>query len=87
MTQMCLYTGFDIQMKGPDLPSGNLNGTQTKASSNSYRTIQTKPGTARSADIFVDPKSIYRFRVIPKARITEGEPSEVHRIGPGMVKC
>ncbi|XP_062279155.1 V-set and immunoglobulin domain-containing protein 10-like [Scomber scombrus] len=78
-----VVTGFDIQMKGPDLPSGNLNGTQTKASSNRYRTIQTKPGTARSADIFVDPKSIYRFRVIPKARMTEGEPSEVHRIGPG----
>ncbi|XP_053182873.1 V-set and immunoglobulin domain-containing protein 10-like [Scomber japonicus] len=78
-----VVTGFDIQMKGPDLPSGNLNGTQTKANSNSYRTIQTKPGTARSADIFVDPKSIYRFRVIPKARLTDGEPSEVHRIGPG----
>lgn len=87
MTHMCLYTGFDIQMKGPDLPSGNLNGTQRKASSNKYRIIQMKPGTARSTDIFVDPKSTYRFRVIPKAGITEGEPSEVHKTGPGIVKC
>ncbi|XP_041650075.1 V-set and immunoglobulin domain-containing protein 10-like [Cheilinus undulatus] len=79
-----LVTGFDIQMKGPDLLSENQNGTRTKGNSDRFKTIQQKPGPARSADIFVlDPKLTYRFRVIPKARLTEGEPSEVHRIGPG----
>ncbi|XP_042278626.1 V-set and immunoglobulin domain-containing protein 10-like isoform X1 [Thunnus albacares] len=79
-----VVTGFDIQMKGPDLLSGNRNGNQTKGNSNRYRTIQKKPGSARSADIFVlNPKSTYWFRVIPRARMTEGEPSEVQRIGPG----
>ncbi|XP_070767481.1 V-set and immunoglobulin domain-containing protein 10-like [Enoplosus armatus] len=78
-----VVTGFDIQMKGPDLLSKNRNGTQTRGSSNRFHTIQQKPGTDRSADIFVlDPNLTYRFRVIPKARMTEGEPSEVHRIGP-----
>ncbi|KAM9852069.1 V-set and immunoglobulin domain-containing protein 10-like [Aulostomus maculatus] len=79
-----IVTGFDIQMKGPDLLSGTPNGTRSKGSSNGYRTIQMKPGAARSTDIFVlDPESTYRFRIIPRARMTEGEPSEVHRIGPG----
>eukprot|EP00064_Thunnus_orientalis_P006522 superscaffoldBa00000682_g6540 len=79
-----VVTGFDIQMKGPDLLSGNRNGNQTKGNSNRYRTIQKKPGSARSADIFVlNPKSTYWFRIIPRARMTEGEPSEVQRIGPG----
>ncbi|XP_071325746.1 V-set and immunoglobulin domain-containing protein 10-like isoform X2 [Trachinotus anak] len=79
-----VVTGFDIQMKGPDLLSENRNGTQTRGTSNKYRTIQKKPGSARSTDIFVlDPDLTYRFRVIPKALMTEGEPSEVQRIGPG----
>ncbi|XP_071782744.2 V-set and immunoglobulin domain-containing protein 10-like isoform X1 [Centroberyx gerrardi] len=79
-----VVTGFDIQMKGPDLLSDNHNGSQTKGGSNEYRSIQRKPGSARSADVSVlDPKSIYRFRVIPRAGMTEGEPSETHRIGPG----
>ncbi|XP_044064303.1 V-set and immunoglobulin domain-containing protein 10-like isoform X2 [Siniperca chuatsi] len=79
-----VVTGFDIQMKGPDLLNKNRNGTQTRGSSNSFHTIQQKPGSDRSADIFdLDPNLTYRFRVIPKARMTEGEPSEVHRIGPG----
>ncbi|XP_069559879.1 V-set and immunoglobulin domain-containing protein 10-like isoform X1 [Brachyistius frenatus] len=78
-----VVTGFDIQMKGPDLLSKNSNATPTKGSPNRYRTIQQKPGSARSADVFVlDPNLTYRFRVIPKARLTEGEPSGVHRIGP-----
>uniref|UniRef100_UPI0037E79187 V-set and immunoglobulin domain-containing protein 10-like n=1 Tax=Semicossyphus pulcher TaxID=241346 RepID=UPI0037E79187 len=81
-----IVTGFDIQMKGPDLLSKNHQQTdpQTKGRSKRFQTIQQKPGSARSADIFVlDPQSTYRFRVVPKARMTEGEPSEVHRIGPG----
>ncbi|KAM9310185.1 V-set and immunoglobulin domain-containing protein 10-like [Pholidichthys leucotaenia] len=76
-----VVTGFDIQMKGPDLLS--TDGI-SKRSLNTYRTIQQKPGSARSADIFgLDPDLTYRFRIIPKARFTDGEPSKVHRIGPG----
>ncbi|XP_018555474.1 V-set and immunoglobulin domain-containing protein 10-like [Lates calcarifer] len=79
-----VVTGFDIQMKGPNLPSENHNGSQIRGSSNKYRTIQLKPGSARSADVFnLDPDSTYRFRVVPKARITEGKPSEVQILGPG----
>ncbi|XP_030606517.1 V-set and immunoglobulin domain-containing protein 10-like [Archocentrus centrarchus] len=77
-----VLTGFDIQMKGPDLLS--VNPPHTKGSLNGYRTIQQKPGSARSTDIFfLDPKLTYWFRVIPKARMTEGEPSQIHRTGPG----
>ncbi|KAM4580830.1 V-set and immunoglobulin domain-containing protein 10-like [Odontesthes bonariensis] len=80
-----VVTGFDIQMKGPDLLNKNGNATHIKDSSNGFRTIQQKPGSARSTDIFVlDPNLTYRFRVIPKARMTDGEPSKVHRIGPGL---
>ncbi|KAI3361269.1 hypothetical protein L3Q82_013450 [Scortum barcoo] len=83
-----IVTGFDIQMKGPDLRSRNHNATLPRGNSNSFHTIQQKPGSARSADIFVlDPNLSYRFRVIPKARMTEGEPSAVHRIGPGTAYC
>ncbi|XP_072249886.1 V-set and immunoglobulin domain-containing protein 10-like [Leuresthes tenuis] len=79
-----VVTGFDIQMKGPDILNKNGNDTHFKGSSNGYRTIQQKPGSARSTDIFVlDPNLTYRFRVIPKARLTNGKPSEVHGIGPG----
>lgn len=75
---MCFWVeGFDVQMKGPELEGGKRN-------SDEYRTIQQKPGSARSADIFpLEPKSTYKFRVIPAARTTTGEPTEVHRIGPG----
>lgn len=79
------WEGFDVQMKGPDLVPEIRNSTQTRATSNEYRTVQQKPGSARSADVFLlDPDLTYRFRVVPKARLTDGEPSEVHRIGPGM---
>ncbi|XP_073341870.1 V-set and immunoglobulin domain-containing protein 10-like [Pagrus major] len=79
-----VVTGFDIQMKGPDLLTDNSNGTQTRSGSNKFRTIQHHPGSARSVDIVnLDPKSTYRFRVIPKALMTEGEPSDVRRLGPG----
>ncbi|AWO96251.1 putative V-set and immunoglobulin domain-containing protein 10-like [Scophthalmus maximus] len=79
-----IVTGFDVQMKGPDLVPEIRNSTQTRATSNEYRTVQQKPGSARSADVFLlDPDLTYRFRVVPKARLTDGEPSEVHRIGPG----
>uniref|UniRef100_H3C2J1 Uncharacterized protein n=1 Tax=Tetraodon nigroviridis TaxID=99883 RepID=H3C2J1_TETNG len=40
--------------------------------------------SARSADVFhLNPNLTYWFRIIPKARLTEGEPSKVLRIGPG----
>lgn len=78
--------GFDVQMKGPKIPGQNL--IVGPGSSNDYYTILRKPGSARSADIStLDPKRTYRFRVIPKARTTEGEPSEVHRISPGAVSA
>lgn len=78
-----IVTGFDIQMKGPDLLSSNDDGIP-KGGSKDYRIIQQKPAYARNADVFfLDPDSTYRFRIIPKARLTDGEPSKVHRIGPG----
>ncbi|KAL7393980.1 hypothetical protein ABVT39_018762 [Epinephelus coioides] len=80
-----VVTGFDVQKKGPDLLSKHGNGINTKGSSNKFKTIQQKPGSARSADIFVlDPDLTYWFRIIPRALMTEGAPSEVHRIGPGV---
>ncbi|XP_007553872.1 V-set and immunoglobulin domain-containing protein 10-like isoform X1 [Poecilia formosa] len=79
-----LVTGFDIQMKGPDLLSHSGGYSVPKRSSKEYRIIQQKPGYARSTDVFLlDPDMTYRFRIIPKARLTDGEPSKVHRIGPG----
>ncbi|XP_027867964.1 V-set and immunoglobulin domain-containing protein 10-like [Xiphophorus couchianus] len=79
-----VVTGFDIQMKGPDLLSHGGDYSVPKRSSKEYRIIQQKPGYARSADVFLlNPDMTYRFRIIPKARLTDGEPSEVHRIGPG----
>lgn len=74
-------------MKGPDLLSKNRNAPLTKSSSNVYRTIQQKPGSARSTDIFfLDPKLTYWFQVIPKARMTNGEPSKSQRVGPGIAQ-
>ncbi|KAF1388266.1 hypothetical protein PFLUV_G00088410 [Perca fluviatilis] len=75
-----VVTGFDIQMKGPDL----LGKNHTQTSLDQFYTIQHEPGTNRSADIFIlDPNLTYMFRIIPKALMTEGDPSAVHRIGPG----
>ncbi|KAG7476098.1 V-set and immunoglobulin domain-containing protein 10-like [Solea senegalensis] len=77
-----VVTGFDVQMKGPDLLSPS--SVQTQRAPVQYRTIQQRPGSARKTDVSVlDPKRTYRFRVVPRARTTEGEPSEVQRIGPG----
>ncbi|XP_017279217.1 V-set and immunoglobulin domain-containing protein 10-like [Kryptolebias marmoratus] len=79
-----IVTGFEIQMKGPPLMSKNGKSVNTKSSSDEYQFIQQKPGSARSADIFpLDPNLTYRFRIVPKARLTEGKPSEIHRISPG----
>ncbi|KAM4600444.1 V-set and immunoglobulin domain-containing protein 10-like [Polymixia lowei] len=79
-----VVTGFDVQMKGPDILRDGHNASQSKGASKEFRSIQSKPGSARSADISVlDPKSTYRFRVIPSAGITVGAPSNAHRIGPG----
>uniref|UniRef100_A0A3P9L8H7 V-set and immunoglobulin domain containing 10 like n=1 Tax=Oryzias latipes TaxID=8090 RepID=A0A3P9L8H7_ORYLA len=78
-----VVTGFDIQMKGSNLINKNGNTSQTKSTSDGYSTIQQKPGSARSTDVFtLDPKQIYRFRIVPKARLVDGKPSVVHRIGP-----
>ncbi|XP_029695365.1 V-set and immunoglobulin domain-containing protein 10-like isoform X2 [Takifugu rubripes] len=81
---MSIVTGFDIQMKGPGLLSQNHHGIEDRSASSRFHTIQQKPGSARSTDVFyLDPDLTYRFRVIPKARVTEGEPSKVLKIGPG----
>ncbi|KAK5861989.1 hypothetical protein PBY51_017423 [Eleginops maclovinus] len=78
-----VVTGFDIQLKGPDLPDKHRNSTQNRGSANTFHTIHQEPGSIRSVDFFLDPSLTYRFRVIPKALMTEGEPSEVQRTGPG----
>ncbi|KAF6736578.1 V-set and immunoglobulin domain-containing protein 10-like [Oryzias melastigma] len=78
-----VVTGFDIQMKGANLIIKNGNTSQAKITLDGYHTIQQKPASARSTDVFtLDPKQIYRFRIIPKARLADGVPSVVHRIGP-----
>lgn len=72
-------------MKGPDILSKNHDGTQKQSSKDGFNTIKEEPGHVRNVDIFpLDPKLTYRFRVIPKARLTEGKPSEVQRVGPGI---
>lgn len=82
------FEGFVIQMKGPGLLSKNQRGIQDRSASNMFHTIQQKPGSARSADVFhLNPNLTYWFQVIPKARQTEGEPSKVLRIGPGTSDC
>ncbi|KAM3873039.1 V-set and immunoglobulin domain-containing protein 10-like [Diretmus argenteus] len=79
-----VITGFDIQMKGPDLLEDGRNSSRIKRASQEFRSIQLKPGSARSADVLaLDPKATYRFRVIPNAGRTQGASSAVHRIGPG----
>ncbi|XP_020783008.2 V-set and immunoglobulin domain-containing protein 10-like [Boleophthalmus pectinirostris] len=79
-----VVTGFDIQMQGPDLIHSNDNVSRGTGRSNSFRTIQQKNGSARSADVLtLDPEERYKFRIIPKARFTAGEPSNELRIGPG----
>ncbi|XP_077384011.1 V-set and immunoglobulin domain-containing protein 10-like [Festucalex cinctus] len=78
-----IVTGFDIQMSGPALVSADGNVSQSKGSGDTFRTILAKPGTARSGDIFhLDPKSTYRFRVLPRALMAEGQPTKARRIGP-----
>ncbi|XP_013881083.1 V-set and immunoglobulin domain-containing protein 10-like [Austrofundulus limnaeus] len=79
-----IVTGFEIQMKGPALLSKSGVSSDTKSSPDGYIFLQQKPASARSADIFpLDPNLTYQFRIIPKARLTEGPPSKIHRIGPG----
>lgn len=82
------FKGFDIQMKGPALLSKNQHGIHSQSTSNLFHTVQQKPGSDRSADVFyLNPDLTYWFRVIPKARLAEGEPSKVLKIGPGMSDC
>ncbi|XP_034030030.1 V-set and immunoglobulin domain-containing protein 10-like [Thalassophryne amazonica] len=79
-----VVTGFDIQMKGPKLLSEERNDNPTKRSSDGFRSIQQRPGSDRSTDIFtLDPKSTYMFRIFPRAGVIEGEPSRIQRTGPG----
>lgn len=88
--QLCVFfiEGFEIQKKGPPLLSKNSMSINSKSSSDGYIFLHQKPGSARSADVFpLDPNLTYQFRIIPKARLTEGPPSKIHRIGPGMEKC
>ncbi|XP_056619212.1 V-set and immunoglobulin domain-containing protein 10-like isoform X2 [Triplophysa dalaica] len=69
-----IITGFDIQMKGPDL---------TGSSRSVFRTIQMMPGFTRTTNISgLEPKSSYFFRIIPQAGGTTGEQSEEHRVQP-----
>nr|XP_061789466.1 V-set and immunoglobulin domain-containing protein 10-like [Nerophis lumbriciformis] len=78
-----IVTGFDIQMKGPPLVIVDGNVSRTKGGADEFRTILRKPGSARSADVFhLDPKSTYRFRVLPRALMTEGQPTRADRAGP-----
>ncbi|XP_072316665.1 V-set and immunoglobulin domain-containing protein 10-like [Eucyclogobius newberryi] len=79
-----IVTGFDVQMQGPDLGRSYRNDSRGTSRSNVFRTIQQKLGSARSADILsLDPKKTYKFRIVPKARLAEGEPSKVIQVGPG----
>ncbi|KAK2903622.1 hypothetical protein Q8A67_008335 [Cirrhinus molitorella] len=75
-----VITGFDIQMKGPDLSSPS----QLELSiASDFRTIQMMPAFARTTSVSgLKSESIYYFRIIPKAGRTAGEQSEQHRIGP-----
>uniref|UniRef100_A0A9J8CPD0 V-set and immunoglobulin domain-containing protein 10-like n=1 Tax=Cyprinus carpio carpio TaxID=630221 RepID=A0A9J8CPD0_CYPCA len=75
-----VITGFDIQMKGPELSSPS----QPKLSiASDFRTIQSKPASARATTVSgLDPECTYYIRIIPKAGRTAGEQSEQHRIGP-----
>ncbi|CAM4696419.1 unnamed protein product [Leuciscus chuanchicus] len=75
-----VITGFDIQMKGPELssPSQPKRNTMTD-----FHTIRPMPASARNTTVSgIDPKSPYYFRIIPKSGRTAGEPSQLHRIGP-----
>ncbi|XP_042597686.1 V-set and immunoglobulin domain-containing protein 10-like [Cyprinus carpio] len=75
-----VITGFDIQMKGPELSSPS----QPKLTiASDFRTIQSKPASARATTVSgLDPECTYYIRIIPKAGRTAGEQSEQHRIGP-----
>ncbi|XP_041964053.1 V-set and immunoglobulin domain-containing protein 10-like [Alosa sapidissima] len=82
---MAIVTGFDIQMKGPDLsdPSTNITVSQSERAKE-YQTLQVRPASSRSAEISgLDPKARYHFRVIPMAGQSAGEPSEPLSTGPG----
>ncbi|KAL2084069.1 hypothetical protein ACEWY4_019587 [Coilia grayii] len=82
-----IVTGFDIQVKGPDLPHSSTTTTTVSHSQRAkteYRTIMVRPGDSRSADISgLDPKSRYNFRVIPKAGRRAGKQSQQLPTGPG----
>ncbi|XP_073703060.1 V-set and immunoglobulin domain-containing protein 10-like, partial [Garra rufa] len=74
-----VITGFDIQMKGPELSSPSQNKHSTASG---FLTIQLMSASARTTSVSgLNPETVYYFRVIPKAGTTKGEESE-HRIGP-----
>ncbi|XP_043116225.1 V-set and immunoglobulin domain-containing protein 10-like isoform X2 [Puntigrus tetrazona] len=75
-----VITGFDIQMKGPEISSPS----QPKLGiASDFLTVQSEPASARSSTLSgLNPESTYYFRIVPKAGRTAGEQSEQHRIGP-----
>ncbi|XP_016110345.1 V-set and immunoglobulin domain-containing protein 10-like [Sinocyclocheilus grahami] len=75
-----VITGFDIQLKGPELSSPS----QPKLGiASDFRTIQSKPASARATTVSgLHPECTSYIRIIPKAGRTAGEQSEQHRIGP-----
>ncbi|XP_048010122.1 V-set and immunoglobulin domain-containing protein 10-like isoform X1 [Megalobrama amblycephala] len=75
-----VITGFDIQMKGPELSSPSQPKRNLMSD---FCTIQVMPASAGNTTVSgLDPKSTYYFRIIPKAGRTAGEPSEQLRIRP-----
>ncbi|XP_036393860.1 V-set and immunoglobulin domain-containing protein 10-like isoform X1 [Megalops cyprinoides] len=79
-----VITGFEVQMMGPSLLPSPGGRQRRKRATNEFGTIQEKPSSARSTNISgLDPKATYRFRVIPTAGATRGQPSKELRAGPG----
>lgn len=82
---LCSHTGFQIQLKGPDLSSTNKTVSHSKQAKE-YQTLQVRPASSRSTNISgLDPKARYHFRVIPMAGRMAGKPSEQLVIGPGWL--
>ncbi|XP_062394567.1 V-set and immunoglobulin domain-containing protein 10-like [Sardina pilchardus] len=80
-----IVTGFDIQMKGPDLSDPSTNKMVSRSQrAKEYQTLQVRPASSRSTEISgLDPEARYHFQVIPMAGKIAGEPSERLVIGPG----
>ncbi|KAL4657611.1 V-set and immunoglobulin domain-containing protein 10-like [Arapaima gigas] len=78
-----IITGFNIQMMGSNVTVSTNNSTRRKRATEDFRTIISKPASARSQDLLgLDPKSAYWFRVVPFAGKTSGAPSPALKVGP-----